>query len=571
MGSRNWAICVSTSIPSHSLTPGGGGGSMVLICPQTGSILSSYRASGDNSSKSMLGLLSIGLFPESFSIQKNNLLMAYGRNSNRRSDTYAMLLSVRSGTLAAFLHWKCRLPEAQLSAGLTVSPCGHYVVAGGESGSCFVWSALGGSLLRVFNAHYRSVNVMTWSDCGNFLATGGADGMVHVFSLMDLVDENNAENQEVVPVRSWSVHHLPVTGLVSLPSDRLVSSSEDGKVVVMELFSEQTLATIQLPHSATSSSLVYHDGRLFVGTIQGSIYTIDLDVYAAHKTAHRLGATVKRRRLLLQHPTKDGTTTTTTTTTTTAQEWVFHRNDDTQDESGGTTELRGHNRRVTALAVLSDESTPVLVSGDQAGVLRVWDLESWGCVRVIQPWSHSVRTTTNNDSSSTQQQQRQSDHPVTSIRVVPRGEDTGLSFSSKDQKNSNSIVSLVTPLQRFTQQAIPDDNKNEDENNGGKSQRLHSIPVPFLSSKRDDATMRFFDVSTEDSMEPLTHRHADQPGNNDNGSEAQQSLVLKQHQTEIERLQHELAEARATVVRWETVNNKLMAKLQSKDSGSTAE
>ena len=84
---------------------------------------------------------------------------------------------------------------------------------------------------------------MTWSDCGKFLVTGGADGMIHVFSLMDLVDPtipsststNNGGNSSVAPFHTWSIHHLAVTCLVALPSGRVASASNDGKVVVLEL------------------------------------------------------------------------------------------------------------------------------------------------------------------------------------------------------------------------------------------------------------------------------------------------------------------------------------------------
>lgn len=435
---------------------------------------------------------------------------------NKTDDTYGMLLELRSASSPPLLHWKCRIPENQLTAGIVVSSCGHYTVAGAVSGNIYVWSSIGGSLRRTVKAHYRSVTSLSWSDCGAYLVTGGADGMVHAFSLMDLVDRGISDDQSISPVRTWSVHHLPVTSLQPLPSGRMISVSEDGQLVMMELFSETTLMTLQLKNGI--QSLAFHDGRIYAGSFQGTIFCIDENVFAMQQTA-QLGMTIKRRRLDETHA---------------DQIYI------TDKSEAYKCELSGHEKMVTSLAILVEDSTNVwLVSGDAAGTLRVWDLATRGCVRVIQPWSHSVRTTSSLEESATSTL-----HPITSILVVPyEQEDVGVgTFSCQKEAKANAISNLVTPLQRFSEE------------------KAQALPVPFLSPKRNAETLAsWYDTSSsmtflprvESAFDDEDDEKVEKADRRDMGS----SDLLIQRQL-VKRLQHELAEAQATIAKWENVNDK---------------
>jgi len=422
-----------------------------MLCPHTGSVLTSLRASGDNSSKSLLGISSLSLFPEQYTTLGPPVMMAYGGTTTKHDDTYGMLLSLRSASSTPLIHWKSRLPEAHLSAGLLVSPCGNYIVAGGASGTCFIWKALGGTLCRSVKAHYRSVTSIAWSDCGNFLVTGGADGMVHAFSSLQLVEKNDGKT--VTPIRTWSVHHLPVTCLLAMPSGRMVAASEDGQIVTMELFSEKTIFTIQMPHAIRA--LAHCSGCLFAGAVQGSVYMIDLDLYAMHQTA-QLGVTVK-------HMTRTGT----------HEDEIF-----SADRSEAyKTELLGHEKPITALAVFTEDDCEWLVSGDDAGEVRMWDLQSRGCVRVIRPWSHSV-TAAAAKASTGKPPAKQASHPVTSILIVSRNEtvdvpESGFDNGSKQGKVKTGVTNLVPPLQRFT-----------DRVSDAADEKSAWIPVPFLKPEK---------------------------------------------------------------------------------------
>jgi WD40 repeat protein len=466
---RKHAICVSTSKPTTSLTPGGGGGAVTFLCPHSGSILSSLRVASDSSGKSLLGIKSISLFPSQFGSQGTSLILAYGSTLSKHDDTYGILLTLKNVSSPPTVNWKCRLPEAILSAGLLVSPCGYYIIGGGESGNLHIWTSLGGSLLRTIKAHYRPIRSMIWSDCSSYLITGGDDGMVHAFSLLDLV-EYDANPAMTVPVRSWSAHHLPVTSLFALGDMRLASASEDGQLVLMELSSsETTLAKIQLSTGVTC--LTSYNGSLYGGSNQGTIYAIDLTVYAAYRTAH-LGLMIKRRKV----------------SASTSEEKVleYDSNDSFQSE------LRGHESSVSALSVaVLEDSITYLVSGDLLGTVRIWDLDNLGfCVRVILPWSFSVRTSmlSTDDGTTASRNDRSTAHPITSITIIPYGDEgqtdslpeggmfLGNNTSSKETK-ANSVTNLLTPLKRF-----PDTTSDS-------SQISTWAPVPFLQPKRDSSSL----------------------------------------------------------------------------------
>ena len=456
-----------------------------------------------------------------------------------------------------------------------MSPCGHFVVGGAESGNCHVWSTLGGNLLRTIKAHYRSVTAMTWSDCGQYLITGGADGIVHAFSLMELVDRDIHDSQSIAPVRSWSQHQLPVTALLALSSGRLVSASEDGKIHVLEIFSEKVLATIQFGH-AISSTITIDDNCLYVGCVNGSIHRVDLDAFAAHKTA-QIGLTVKRRKTTSSSSSssftnRDGQSATTR---------VFGGNNQSMDPTAAgyfQSELRGHNHPVKTVAVLPggmDESAPpLLISGDTAGVVRVWDLESHGCIRVIQPWSHSARTTmtttTDKDSQSTSSfkkkqasaaaSESRGNHPVTSIHIVSRNDGTGSSSSGQSgpfqgsmnakETKANSIVNLVSPLQRFPDQQEP---------NG----TIVYTPVPFLQPKRTNRLLDFWNVSTSGTDSSFVPTATVSPALAIS-MDTEVAVNDGSKDAEIMRLRQELAESKATAARFEAANDKLMARLNKK-------
>ena len=602
-------LCISTKRPSDGVlsAAGGssgatGGGSITLVDPSTGATFSSLRCCSDMAGKVPIGVNSLSIFPPPFSSNTNStvLSLAFGQTIGKnKDDSYAMLVSLpgtSSTMVPPVLHWKTRLPEGNLTSGLSISPCGYYIVGGGHSGTLYVWTSVGGQLIRTTKAHYRAICVMTWTLCGEFLVTGGADGMVHVFSLHGLVELKDGSlstgvgGGSVQPIRSWSNHQLPVHDIISLPGGRLATAGKDGQVLILEVCSEAVLATLQFPcgiQSLATSSLVSLGSTLFAGSVDGTIYRVSLDEYTIHKLqqegAVAVSTTFSEPQLI---PNKD-----------------TERNESIENDIYRT-ELIGHERAVTALSIYGSgtEQPLMLCSGDESGTIRLWDLEARSCVKTINPWVVGVATS---DSSTA------GDHPVSSIRVLELtakeerngmvgmkiGEGSGNQehFSSNHKRASRkkaaatTIHSLVSPLQKFV----------ESESN----RRL--VHVPFLSPPQC-LPPSFWDVATdpvrdrlvhnrrrrkspsddgddterqnkkqsrvhsyaEDAMEKETTKTGKTSGFGDTTKEAQTSMDDQQSasvdgdKARIRELEKELAEARDTIQRWRTVNNKLIARLQ---------
>ena len=289
---------------------------------------------------------------------------------------------------------------------------------------------------------------MAWSSCGRILVSGGADGIIHAFSLVDMV-ATGSNDSSVQSFRSFSHHQLPITALKALPGGRIVSGAQDGQLTIMELFSEQILAAIQLPHPVTSLDATAH--RLFVGTQQGTIYSIDIDQYALHQTQQQ-GAIIVSRGM--------------SESDKSISDRVFQTSESlTEDLSVAyQVELRGHDRAVTALAVISDFEEEWLVSGDQAGVVRVWDMASRASIRTIHLWSSQNKQASSLPKGTTSVGGL---HAVATITVLDehldndKGSDSILSHthqqnhSGRNQasRNPHSIVAQIKALQRFTDDA----------------------------------------------------------------------------------------------------------------------
>ena len=548
-------ICVTSSKPSTVLTAGGGGGCLTLLCPRTTSVFSSLRVSGDMSGKVGVGLASLAFFPKSFSLSSSNysLAMGYGYTTKNKDDSYAMLLTIRQATVPPILHWKTRLPEGHLTAGITVSPCGHYAIGGGNTGNIYIWSTFGGTLLRVVKAHYRPVHHMTWMLVGGtYFATGGADGMVHVFDLADLVDIN--ADTSVSPIRTWSQHHMPITGLVALSDNRLASASSDGKILVLHVPSQKAIVTIQMPHKV-SALTADSKNTLYVGNAHGVISMIRLDEYAMHQLSQQHGITVHRSEKEKSQNLR-------------AVDQVFNGKASTNNESTSSsdaqaiqyqTELKGHDRPISSLTIFDNENgKPALCSGDESGCLRMWDLESNTCLHVTRPWSATMNSATDKTSLS---------HPIASIHVLSQSDDdattpgmlgnTSLGIgpksqqSSHKQQHSTSLVPLLLPLQKF-----------RDTDATGKN--LFPAWKPAISGRPLDIGATHEMLLSRYRQRQAQKRLKLSPAGDDDDDDKKDPNSDNQGNSRVAELERQLKEANEKIERWEAVNNKLMAQLNKK-------
>jgi hypothetical protein len=224
-----------------------------------------------------------------------------------------------------------------------------------------------------------------------------------------------------------------------------------------------------------------------------------------------------------------------------------------------------------SLVILSEDHCEWLISGDEAGEVRIWDLDSRGCVRVIRPWAHLATATATVDTSKTATSPtKQALHPVTSILIVPQEDEADKHESlfgsfgarTKEGKTWTDIVNLISPLQRYA-----------DRQDDGADRQSAWTPVPFLQPKRGrvvsmnrDNLFTYTALQNQSSKRPRLA----EPSNDGGPFEVNDSnncLVKPGKQAdEVSSLQKELEEARSTIQRWEQVNNTLAAKLKQSQS-----
>ena len=215
----------------------------------------------------------------------------------------------------------------------------------------------------------------------------------------------------------------------------------------------------------------------------------------------------------------------------------------------------------------------MLVSGSEEGSLRIWDLRTRACARVVQPWGGGAGAASSSSSSCC---------PVSSILVVPRGNNYASSSSGpfglgsashsrgRGSGSGTDALDLFRPLQRFPNDkpiasVIPilASNKSSvlvrrwegDENFGQpivKAQkRARTAPTNTSAMSPVEAETPALDKDESDEDDGfLAMDSSGAPSENNNEDEEKAAL------------RKELEEARATIARWEKVNNKLAKKLE---------
>jgi hypothetical protein len=438
--------------------------------------------------------------------------------------------------------------------------------------------------------------------------TGGADGMVHLFCLLDLVDQEdaggNTSNNTITPLRSWSLHHLPVTVLTPLlcgSSYRMATASEDGQINLIDVYQGENappLCTFSLPHGIRS--LISHVGvsggqHLLAGSAHGTIYWLDLDLYAIHVTQQQTGGTPVVGTGMRQSS-RIGIS-------ALWQDQVFGTH---PSEVVYQTTLVGHDKAVTALAVVATTNSNHggfdLISGDESGTMRIWDLDSRVCRRVVRPWAmaeRSVATTTTTTSTTTNARQPTL-HPVTSIIVWEQdgdhNEEASKSASlllgssrpgggkARHSGAGSSLIHLVTPLQRFRKESgdnmmtpvpflqpsrhVVNDNMNplglwwNEDDWQIPASLLTSASSGPLKKRKLDGTLEHGGKTEEESANANTSGLNAQDDNAHGIATNDAKELLQAERDRVLLLQQELEEAKSTIQRWEVVNNKLMTKLQ---------
>ena len=517
----------------------------------------------------------------------------------------------KSSMAATGQRWRTMPPEP-LSSNVCVSPCGTFVLAGAKSGRCYVWNALGssgssggggassrassssssassssgGELIRIWTAHNRPVTCISFSSDGSLVLTAGQDGIVNAFALLDVVSSSSdgttdAVDNSIRPVRTFSEHHLPISSLIALPSNRAVSVSSDRQAIVIELCSGNTLARIVLPASIRCVTSDEAGRRLYAGGDDGVVYCVDLDVVAVKETAESgtivsigggggasSGASKSSAAASLSlSGSKLGET---ILGMKGGRSSAGDSSGSADGRNGGVSELRGHSRAITALAVVDGVGgRGMLVSGSEEGSLRVWDLRTRACARVVQPWGGGA-----GDAFS--------GCPVSSILVVPCGKNYtstasgpfGLRSASHSRGrgggSGTDALDLFRPLQRFPNDkpigcVIPILASNKNTALVRRWEGDENAEAPTIQAQKRPRTTPASNTGTMSPVVAEKPAQDEDENDGDDGFLAMDSDAPSKNDNEDEEkaaLRKELEEARATIARWEKVNNKLAKKLE---------
>ena len=541
--------------------------------------------------------------------------------SSTGKDEHAFLVSSSSssssssGGIGNPPKWRVRPPRSlsRSPQSMSISPDGRYLAAGCVDGSVLLWEWMdvsGDNLVGSWRGHHRPASCVLFDSGdtdGCTLFTGGDDGVVNAWCLQDVVDRDDRDSSistssttAIRPFRTWSEHHLPVTFMCILPgagrgSVRLVSSSLDRNLIVMELGDGggggggeggggigRTLARMCLPSGIRTIITDASGGRLYCGGADGNVYIVDMCEYAVRESS--------------MSSSSDGGGGAFAYSSASASsnggrgKSVFDGDD---GPSSYVTELRGHTRAVTCLALLDpsdmalhrpsndrddDEGgggsgggvqATLLASGSEDGTVRVWDLSARSCVKVLRPWSSSSSSSSSSslegggtNAVASTSSTAASLPPVTSIVVVPRssltshgGISLGLSsaMSSRASKRRNAdgdSSSVYKPLKGFLRGTSVIRHGIDDVDDAGSS-LLGGGCAPILWPRRDESFARYWEkpIFAKSRTIASSRKRTKRPS-------------MLDETDEVNRLREELEESRRVIERWQAVNNQLVAKLK---------
>ncbi|TYZ60174.1 hypothetical protein PybrP1_012083 [[Pythium] brassicae (nom. inval.)] len=285
------------------------------------------------------------------------------------------LVAVQDGKLAAHLWaWAKDMPvfkchTAERMGPTAVTSCGNFFFAGAQSGKVYVWDVKTGDLVMVWDAHYKSVAALALTSDDSHVITAGDDAVVHVWRLVDILDEPDVTasfQQGITPVVSWTDHVLPVTSIhagLGGVNGRIYTSSLDRTCKIWSLASAQCLYSVTCPSFVNVCAADALEHRLFMGCGNGKVYALDLNAAASAVTA----ATA---RIL-------------SATSGAAGGAVPWGPDALLPDA-----FEGHEAAVTTMQV--SDCGGFLVTGDEGGVVRVWDSLSRQSLRAIKLFKGKV-------------------------------------------------------------------------------------------------------------------------------------------------------------------------------------
>lgn len=144
-----------------------------------------------------------------------------------------------------------------------------------------VWETASGRLLKSWPAHYKAVTALAFTDDDSLLLSCSEDTVVHTWSLLVVLDAFAEDTAPPVPMYSWAMHTLPVSGLhvgAGGGTALVATCSADRTARLWTLAQGALLRTVVLPAAASAVVVDPTDSLLCVGATSGAIFLRALNV-----------------------------------------------------------------------------------------------------------------------------------------------------------------------------------------------------------------------------------------------------------------------------------------------------
>ncbi|KAG9287340.1 hypothetical protein G9A89_023711 [Geosiphon pyriformis] len=266
------------------------------------------------------------------------------------------------------VHQKFVCPETLFS--LAITGLGSYCAGGTGNGKIYIWELSTGNLCKVFDAHYRKVNILRFTSDDAALISGSEDAGINIWLLSSILDEST--NEIPSPYSSWTSHSLPITdiicGIGNFRTARILTSSLDNTCKLWDLSTGHLLTTFIFPTNISSLALDPAERSFFAAGGDNLIYQMNL-----YRRREESGYMASRHNYI---------------------EAVGGAGDiediGMQDRDNNRLVFSGHNARIITMTLTYDGT--LLLSGSEDGNVLLWDIASR---QILKTFTHHKGPVTN--------------------------------------------------------------------------------------------------------------------------------------------------------------------------------
>jgi len=250
---------------------------------------------------------------------------------------------------------------------ISCSPCGSYLAGGTASGRVYLWELASARFVATPALHLQKITTLCFNKSGTHLVVGSEDTNVTVWSLAVLLDTRGPTRapERILDRHIHAITSVAVGGANSGgPSELLITAGKDRSVIAWELHTGQHLRTYMVGGVPLCLALDPVERAVYVGLEEGGIQSVEF-----HGTQNRSG-----------HEMYDG-------------EFRDMPVPVSSEVWGGDDTAEG--RAVLSLAVSYEGN--LVVSGNERGEVRVWDVATGGLFKNLCQMKGSFRCSRKSD------------------------------------------------------------------------------------------------------------------------------------------------------------------------------